>query len=335
MGAMVNRRITLAARPTGMPELSDFALVEEPVAGLLPGNVLVGVDVLSIDAFIRTVMEERAFHGGVPVGTMLPALGVGRVLQSTVADLEAGDSVFGRLGAQTIVSLPAAALRKLGVSKVPATTYLAGLGVATGVTAYFGIEVAAIKPGDTVVVSAAAGAVGSIAGQIARIAGAGRVIGVAGGPEKVTFLVDELGFDAGVDYKSGGLDTGLCEAAPNGIDVFFDNVGGEILDAVLMQINVRARIVICGGIAHYQDMDHVIGPRNYLKLAERHARMEGFAVNHFASRYHEAETALARWIDEGRLVVHEQYEHGIDRFPHALRMLLSGGNRGKLLLDLR
>jgi NADPH-dependent curcumin reductase CurA len=192
-----------------------------------------------------------------------------------------------------------------------------------------------VRTGDTVVVSGAGGAVGSVAGQIARLAGAGRVIGVAGGPEKVRFLVDELGYDAAVDYKHDDIATCLRDVVPHGIDVFFDNVGGTILDAVLMEINEGARVVICGGMSHYQDMDNVTGPRNYLKLAERHARMEGFAVTHFASHFAEARTVLSEWVQQGHLKVHEQYESGIERFPNALCTLLSGGNRGKMLLDLR
>ena len=336
MTDLTNRKVVLSARPDGMPALADFDVVDEAVEPIAAGQVIVEVDVLSIDAFIRTVLEERSYHGSVRLGGTVTALGVGRVIESTADGFRPGDAVFGPLGAQTIATLPAAALRTIDVTRVPATTYLGGLGLTTGLTAYFGIiEVGAVQPGDTVVVSGAAGAVGSVAGQIARIAGAGRVIGVAGGPEKVAFLVDEMGYDAGIDYKSDDIGARLRELAPEGIDVFFDNVGGAILDAVLMEIKEGSRLVICGGISQYGDMDHVVGPRNYLKLAERHARMEGFAVTHFASRHGEAEAALAGWIDDGRLVVHEQYEYGIDRFPHALRTLLSGGHRGKMLLDLR
>jgi NADPH-dependent curcumin reductase CurA len=297
--------------------------------------VVVRVDVLSIDAFIRTVLDERGYHGSVPIGGTVTALGVGRVIESTVDDLRVGDTVFGPLGAQTISTLPHAALSALDVSRLPATTYLGALGLTTGLTAYFGmIEVGAVRTGDTVVVSGAAGAVGSIAGQIARNAGAGRVIGVAGGPAKAAFVVDELGYDVAIDYR---MDIGdqLRQAAPNGVDVFFDNVGGDVLDAVLMEINEGARVVICGAISQYQDMDDVTGPRNYLKLAERHARMEGFAVTHFAHRFPEARVALTDWLAQGRLIVHEHYERGIERFPDSLRLLLGGGHRGKLLLDLR
>jgi hypothetical protein len=336
MGDLVNRRIVLAARPNGMPALTDFDLVVEPVAAPAPGQVIVAVDVLSIDAFIRTVLDDRSYHGSVALGSTVTALGVGHVVASAAEGFRPGDTVTGPLGAQTVATLSASSLTVVDVTRLPATTYLGALGRTTGFTAYFGvIEVGAVRPGDTVVVSGAAGAVGSVAGQIARIAGADRVIGVAGGPDKVAFLVDELGYDAGIDYKHDDIAAGIDRLAPQGIDVFFDNVGGEILDAVLMRINERARVVVCGGISHYQDMDHVTGPKNYLKLAERHARMEGFAVTHFAGRFDEAGAALTDWVEQGRLVVHEQYDHGIERFPHALRTLLSGGHRGKMLLDLR
>ena len=336
MEEMVNRKIVLINRPDGMPKLSDFRLEEVKVEEPEAGHVVVATDVLSIDAFIRTTLETRAYHGVVPIGAPIVALGVGHVLHSTVPEFQPGDEVFGPLCAQTVTTLPSVALRKLDTSKFPATAYLGALGMTTGLTAYFGItEVGAVKPGDTVVVSGAAGAVGSLAGQIARISGATNLIGIAGGPEKVAFLVNELGFTAAIDYKNENVEARLAELAPDGIDVFFDNVGGSTLDAALMHIKEFSRVVICGGISHYEDMDNVVGPKNYLKLAERHARMEGFAVTHFGARFPEAEAALTGWLQDGQLIVHEQYEHGIERFPEALLTLLTGGNRGKMLLDLR
>ena len=330
-----NHKIVLANRPNGEIQLTDFRLVEETVRAPGPGHVVVAAEVLSIDAYIRTMLDESAFHGSTLIGGTVAALGVGKVVKSSVEQLQPGDVVFGGFGAQTMPTLPAAGLRKLDVSKRPATTYLGALNVATGYAAYFGVvDVGAVKTGETVVVSGAAGAVGSLAGQIARIAGATKVIGIAGGPHKVEFLVDELGFDAGIDYKNEDVEQRIGELAPEGIDVFYDNVGGDILDAALMHIKEGSRVVICGGISQYQHLGNVTGPRNYLKLAERRARMEGFAVNHMVPRYGEAEAALTKWIDEGRLKMHEQYEHGIDRFPHALLALFSGGHMGKFLLDV-
>jgi NADPH-dependent curcumin reductase CurA len=185
-----------------------------------------------------------------------------------------------------------------------------------------------------VVVSGAAGAVGSVAGQLARLAGASRVIGIAGGPSKVAFLVDELGFDFGIDYKNEDVAKRLAELAPDGVNVMFDNVGGDILDAVLENIVEGSRVVICGAISQYQHMDQVRGPKNYLKLAERHARMEGFAVTHFHAKFAVAEAALAGWLRNGELIVREHVEHGIENFPATLDLLLTGGHTGKLLLQV-
>jgi NADPH-dependent curcumin reductase len=331
--ARMNRKVVLANRPQGTPRDSDFNIVDQDVALLTAGHVLVEVDVLSIDAFIRTVLDEGAYHGTASIGAAVTALGVGRVVESNDSGFEPGDHVFGPLGAQTFATLPGAALRKLDVSTVAPTAYLGALGLTTGMTAYFGIfEVGAVKPGDTVVVSGAAGAVGSMAGQLARLAGAARVIGIAGGPDKVAYLVNDLHLDAGIDYKNEDVEARLRELAPNGVNVFYDNVGGEILDAVLMNIVEGTRVVLCGAISQYQRMDDVRGPRNYLKLAERHARMEGFAVFHFHAQYPKAEAALAGWLASGELVLHEHVDVGIDTFPASLRRLMTGGHRGKLLL---
>lgn len=331
--AQMNRKVILAKRPVGTPVDSDFEIVDEPFAPLGPGQVRVQNDVLSIDAFIRTVLDEGAYHGTAGIGTAITALGVGTVLESNDASHAPGDHVFGPLGAQTFATLPAPALRKLDVSKVGATAYLGALGLTTGMTAYMGIfEVAAVKPGETVVVSGAAGAVGSMACQIARLAGASRVIGIAGGPAKVAYLTNELGTDAGIDYKNEDVETRLKELAPDGVHVFYDNVGGDVLDAALMHIVEGSRVVLCGAISQYQNMDDVRGPKNYLKLAERHARMEGFAVTHFHAQFAKAEAALTGWLASGELKMHEHYETGVDNFPATLRLLLNGGHHGKLLL---
>jgi hypothetical protein len=193
--------------------------------------------------------------------------------------------------------------------------------------------VGAVRPGETFVVSAAAGAVGSLAGQIAKLEGA-RVIGIAGGASKLRYLVDELGFDAAIDYKSENVATRLRQLAPDGVDVYFDNVGGELLDVVLDQLRTRARVVICGAISQYQNMDRVRGPSLYLRLAERHARMEGFAVTHFAPQFGEAEAALAGWLAAGKIGLREHVERGIERFPETLAKLFDGGHIGKLLLEV-
>jgi NADPH-dependent curcumin reductase CurA len=334
MAADINRRVILAKRPIGVPEPSCFRVEEEALAPLEDGQVRIDVSHLSIDAFIRTTFEEVAYHGSNPVGATVVALGVGRVRESRSSRFAPGDAVSAPLGAQTIATLPDIMVQPVDEKRAPMTAYLGVLGMTTGLTSYFGIrEVGHVKPGETVVVSAAAGAVGSLAGQIARLDGA-RVIGIAGGPDKCRHLTETLGFDAAVDYKGEDVDARLRELAPEGIDVYFDNVGGEMLDIVLDQIKEQARVVICGAISQYHgDMSKgVRGPSLYLRLAERHARMEGFAVTHFAAQFGEAESQLAEWLAAGSITLPEQVEHGIENFGATLKMLFEGGNTGKLLL---
>jgi NADPH-dependent curcumin reductase CurA len=327
-----NRRVILAKRPAGTPDDSCFSVDEQPVGELDAGEVLVEVDHLSIDPFIRTSLNEDSYHTPVAVGGTITALGVGRVIESRSPGLEPGDGVFGPLGIQTICQLPGGILKKVDEKRAPLTAYLGALGLTSGMTSYFGVrEVGAVAPGDTVVVSGAAGAVGSLAGQIARIEG-GRVIGIAGGPQKVDYVERELGLDACIDYKKEDVGSRLRELAPDGVDVYFDNVGGELLDVVLDQIRERARVVICGAISQYQNMGAVRGPSLYLRLAERHARMEGFAVTHFGAQFGEAEEQLASWLEQGKLALREHIEYGVEKFPVALRMLFDGGHIGKLLL---
>jgi NADPH-dependent curcumin reductase CurA len=333
---MDNRRVVLAQRPHGRPVASDFRIETVAVAEPGAGQVVVAVDTLGIDAFIRTVLEARSYHGSVPIGGTVTALGVGTVVASAAETVPVGTTVYGPLGVQTHATVSARALKALDVSRLPATAHLGPIGLTTGVTAYMGmVEVGHVGAGDVVVVSGAAGAVGCYAGQIAKLLGAGTVIGIAGGPDKARFLIDDLGYDAAIDYRAGDIGARLGELAPDGFDVFFDNVGGVILDTALLHMKEQARVVICGAISQYEDMDHVAGPTNYLKLAERHARMEGFAVTHFGAQLPAARAQLTEWLTGGELVVAEQLEHGIDRFAEVLGMLFTGGNRGKLLLQVR
>lgn len=288
-----------------------------------------------MDAFINTMLEEKAYHGSISIGGIIAAFGVGRVLESNSPDFGVGDAVKGMLSAQTIATVPAATISRVDADRVPLSAHLGAIGVTSGVTAYIGVrDVGAVQPGETFVVSGAAGGVGSLAGQIARIDGA-RVIGIAGGAKKVEHLTKDLGFDAAIDYKSEDVDARLRELAPEGIDVFFDNVGGEVLDMVLDQIRSRGRIVICGAISQYLDGDllqGVRGPSLYLRLAERNARMEGFAVNNCPERYEEAEAALTEWLVRGQIRQHEHIEEGLENFGTTLGMLFMGGHMGKLLL---
>lgn len=333
MSQSAARRVVLARRPDGPVTRDCFAIEDTPLDAPQDGQVLVQAECLSIDAFIRTVLYESAYHAPVPIGGTLTALGVGRVIESRSPDLAAGDGVFGPIGAQTHVVAPTLMLRKVDEERAPLRAWIGALGLTTGLTAYFGIRaVGSVAPGDTVLVSAAAGAVGSIAAQIARLDG-GRVFGIAGGAEKCAHLTDELGLDGAVDYKAGDVEAQLRALAPDGIDVYFDNVGGELLDVVLDQIRPGARVVICGAISQYDHMEHVRGPSLYLRLAERHARMEGFAVNHFESRYDEAERQLAEWLSAGQLRMPEHVMHGIDQFPDALLAMFSGANIGKIIVE--
>lgn len=327
-----NTRIVLRERPTGLPGPEHFDTQQVAVASPGSGQVRVEVLALGIDAFIATTLTESGFHRRTGVGDPIAALGVGVVEASEDPSLSGGDVVVGPLGAQTISVVSAAALRKIDVDAVDATRYLGPLGMTTGVTAYVGMRfVGQVADGDTVVVSAAAGAVGSMAAQVAKLSGA-RVIGIAGGPRKSAYLTDELGLAGAIDYKNEDVAAKLRELAPDGVDVFFDNVGNPILDIVLDQLAERARVVICGAIANYGNMDAVSGPTNYLKLAERQARMEGFTVLHFTQRWPEAEEQLGRWLAAGELVATETVIEGIEQFPEAVAMLFNGSHIGKLLV---
>ncbi len=331
---MLNKKVVLASRPEGQPKVSDFKIIEEELPALTDDQVLVETEHLSVDAFIRTTLDgdDDAYHGTIAIETPVIALGVGRVVSSHFEGLNQGDVVFGPLGAQTHVVAPGNMYRKLENDSVPARSYLGALGMTTGLTAYAGIhKVGEVQAGDTVVVSAAAGAVGSMACQIARIAGA-KVIGIAGGPDKVKYLTDTLGCDAGIDYKAGNIAADLKAAAPDGVNLFFDNVGGEILDIVLDQIAPGARVVICGAISQYNDRANVRGPNLYLRLAERNSSMRGFTVDTYSADFPEMEENISKWLASGELKMPEHVVEGIENFPEALVMLFTGGHMGKLLV---
>lgn len=330
-----NHKVVLLSHPKGPVALDNFGVVDDETATLRAGQVLVKVDHLSIDAFIRTTLDGGGFHQSAQLGGVVPALGVGTVVESTDPGFAVGDVVTGPMCSQTYAVLPGAACGKVDTKLAPATAFLGALSIATGLTSYVGMKyVAKISGGETVVVSGAAGAVGSAAGQVARLLGAGRVIGIAGGADKCRFLTDELGFDVALDYKAGDLAGRLAEIAPNGVDVFWDNVGGDVLDAVLLNLAVEARVVLCGAVSQYENMADVRGPKNYLKIAERDARMLGFTIFHYPDKHAEATAAMAEWLASGKLIVREHVEHGLDNFPAAVRALLDGGNTGKFLLKV-
>ena len=332
--ATTNRQFRLAARPVGIPKRSDWELTSETVPEPRDGEVLVELLYLSLDPAMRGWMNEgRSYVPPVKIGEVMRALGAGRVVASRHPGFSVGDEVTGTLGVQEYACADGRELTKVDASKVPLTAYLGALGM-TGLTAYFGLlDVGAARAGETVAVSGAAGAVGMIAGQIAKIGGC-RVIGIAGGAEKCRYVVEELKFDAAIDYKSANVTAALREHAPHGIDVYFDNVGGEILDAALANLARHARVVICGAISQYNSTTGMRGPSNYMSLLVTRSRMQGFLVFDYAERYGEAVRTLAGWMAEGRLVSREDVVSGFATFPEALLKLFRGDNTGKLVLQV-
>lgn len=330
---MESTRIVLKERPDGQPTAANFESRTVTLPDLEEGAVRVRVSHISIDAFIRTTLDAVSFHGSVGIEAPVTALGVGEIIESNSSALAVGDWVTGPVMAQNIAQMPAEVYQKIDVSdNLPPQSYVGILGVTTGLTAWAGmVEVAKVAEGETVVVSGAAGAVGSVAGQVAKLRGA-RVIGIAGGPEKGKYLTETLGFDAAVDYKAGDVGEQLDALAPDGINVYFDNVGGEILDTVLDRIAVGARIAICGAVSQYNHLDDVRGPKLYLRLAERNSQMLGFTVTHHAHCFEAAGAQLATWMNSGELTLPEHVIDGIDQFPEALVTLLTGGHMGKLLV---
>jgi NADPH-dependent curcumin reductase CurA len=328
-----NRRLILAERPTGMVDQSTVRLEEAAVPEPGPGQALVRNRWLSIDPTIRTWMDDApGYLPPIGIGEVIRAGGIGEVEQSKCDSLEPGDLVFGLAGWQDYV-LGDTGFRALPEGTDP-TAALSVLGL-TGLTAYFGLlDVGRVVEGDTVVVSGAAGATGSVVGQLARIKGAARVVGIAGSREKCSWLVDELGFDAAIDYKIDDVSARLREACPDGIDLYFDNVGGELLDVVLAQLALRGRVVLCGAISSYNDRGAVVGPRNYRILIPRRGRMEGFLVLDYAHRHAEAQAALGQWVGEGKIKFRTHIVEGLERAPDALNLLFTGENTGKVIVKV-
>jgi NADPH-dependent curcumin reductase CurA len=330
-----NAQWRLAARPVGLPKPSDWEYVEEPAPAPADGQFLVEVEYLSLDPAMRGWMNDvRSYAPPVGIGEVMRAGGIGHVVESRDPGHPVGEVVFGTFGVQRYAVSDARGVTPVDTTLAPAPVHLSVLGI-TGLTAYFGLlDVGRPEPGQTVVVSGAAGAVGSIVGQIARIKGC-RAVGIAGGPEKCEWITEELDFDAAIDYKRGDVRSQLREHAPDGVDVYFDNVGGEILDEVLRRIARGARVVICGAISQYNAEQPPRGPANYVQLLVARASMKGFLVFDFAERYAEGVAALARWRAAGELHSHEDVVGGgLERFPEVFLMLFRGENRGKLILQL-
>ena len=339
-----NTRVLLASRPKGLPQPENLTIETVEVPPLKAGQVLVKVDLISLDPAMRGWMNEgKSYAPPIGIGEVFRALAAGEVVESQHPAFAVGDYVTGTLGAQQYVLRegdaaqdPAnpAYLRKVDTNLAPLETYLATLGM-PGMTAYFGLlDTGQPQPGNTVVVSGAAGAVGSVVGQIAKLKGC-RVVGLAGDQAKVDYCVNELGFDACINYKTEDVAAALHAACPAGIDVYFDNVGGEILDTVLLQINLKARIVICGAISQYNNTTPMKGPANYFTLLVNRARMEGILVGDTAAHFGEAAQEMAGWLREGKLTAPKVHtEHGIENFLPTLNKLFSGENFGKLVLAL-
>ena len=334
MNALVNRQFRLAARPVGLPKASDWTLTGEPLRDPADGELLVRIEYVSLDPAMRGWMNEgKSYVPPVGIGEVMRAYSGGEVVASRNDRFPVGSKVTGVFGVQEYAISDGKGARVVDTTLAPLPTYLSVLGM-TGMTAYFGLlDVGAAKAGDTVVVSGAAGAVGTVVGQVARIKGC-RVVGIAGGADKCRTLVEELGFDAAIDYKHEDVRTALRQHCPKGIDVYFDNVGGEILDIALGQLAMHARVVICGAISQYNATEGVKGPANYLSLLVNRARMQGMVVFDYASRYGEAAQEMAGWLADGRLKSREDIVEGFDTFPDTLLRLFRGENTGKLLLKL-
>lgn len=323
----------MAARPVGLPTADDWSLTEAPIPQPGEGELLVRVLYVSLDPAMRSWISGGNPYASVEVGDVMLAPGVGRVLASRHPSFAPGDHVTGQFKVQTHAVSDGVGVTAVDPAVAPLPVYLGTLGF-TGMTAYFGmVDVGRPQAGQTVAVSGAAGATGMVAGQIAKILGC-RVVGIAGGPDKCRFLVDELGFDAAIDYRNEKVAKALRTHCPDGVDVFFDNVGGEILDAVLTRLARNARVVICGAVSQYNNDGPMRGPANYMALVSTHASMQGFFIANYADRYPEAMAALGGWLAEGRLKTREDVVEGIERFPEALLQLYTGGNTGKLVLQV-
>jgi NADPH-dependent curcumin reductase CurA len=335
MSQRINHQWRLAARPVGNLKESDFQWTEEPVPELQDGQVLVRNLYLSLDPANRGwVREGGSYMAEIPLGAVMLGGTVGVVEESRNPKFQAGEHVQGFFGWQEYGVSDGAGLNKLPNNPaIPLTAYQ-GLFGHIGLTAYFGLlDITNPKSGETLVVSAAAGAVGSIVGQIGKIKGC-RVIGIAGSDEKCKWIVDELGFDDAINYKTEKVSAGLKRTCPKGIDIYFDNVGGETLDAVLAMINLHARISACGMISQYNATEPVPGPYNLINIVPRRAKMEGFIVTDYMSRAQEAMPELIKWYTEGKLKYRVDVVEGLREAPRALNKLFDGTNQGKLIIKI-
>lgn len=323
----VNRQWVLKSRPDGMPTEADFDLVESGIPSPRHGEVLVKSLWMSLDPYMRGRINSS------PIGGVIESEAVGRVMESHLDGFKAGDIVRGRIGWQEYGLLDATSAFSVNPDYGPISTSVGVLGM-PGLTAYFGLlDVCEPKPGDTVVVSSASGAVGAVVGQIAKIGGC-RVVGIAGSDEKVAYCVDELGFDAGINYKTQDVSEALGKAAPDGVDCYFDNVGGPITEAVMEHIAMYSRTVICGRISEYNEDVPSMGPRILRYVHSTRSRIQGFTVNQYPQQFEEGRAQLARWVKSGEIKYREDIVEGFENSPKAFIGQLGGANFGKLLIKV-
>jgi hypothetical protein len=335
MTQRINHQWRLVSRPTGNLTEANFNWTEEPVAEPKDGQVLVRSLYLSLDPANRGwVREGGSYRDEIPLGAVMEGGAVGVVEESRHPNFQAGDHVQGMIGWQEYAVADGKAFNKLPVNPgLPLTAYL-GLFGHIGLTAYFGLlDIAGPKPGETLVVSAAAGAVGSLVGQIGKIKGC-RVVGIAGSDDKCKWIVEELGFDEAINYKAEKVTAGLKRTCPKGIDIYFENVGGETLDAVLAMINQGARISVCGMISQYNATEPVPGPYNLINILAKRAKMQGFIVTDYMPRAQEGIAALGQWFMEGKLKYRVEVVEGLKNAPSALNKLFDGSNQGKLIIKI-
>ncbi len=329
-----NKQLLLQKRPVGLPDASTWKLIKSEISQPEDGEVLIQCEYISLDPAMRGWLNDtRSYIPPVKINEVMRAGGVGKVIASNNPIFKVGDYVYGQTGVQQYVLTDGKGYHKIDPTIAPLPMYLGTLGM-PGMTAYFGIlEVGELKEGDTVLVSGAAGAVGSVVGQIAKIKNC-KVIGIAGGAEKCKYLVDKLGFDGAIDYKDDDIKAKIKEYFPKGIDVYFDNVGGEILDAALGRLAMHARIVICGAISQYNNTTAVKGPANYLSLLVSRASMKGMVVFDYAKDYGKAAQQMGQWIKQGKLKSKEDVYEGIENFHETFLRLFSGEKMGKLVLKV-
>jgi len=330
----MNKQLILAKRPVGLPEADTWKVESNPIPEPAEGEVLIQNHYISLDPAMRGWMNDtRSYIPPVGLGEVMRAGCIGEVIQSNNhPQYNVGDVLTGWGGVQQYICTNGDNYYKVDTNLAPMPTYISTLGM-PGMTAYFGIlEVGKIKEGEMVLVSGAAGAVGSVVGQIAKIKGC-TVVGIAGGADKCTYLTNELGFDAAIDYKNEDVPKALKQHCPKGIDVYFDNVGGEILDAALARLRMHARVVICGAISQYNNTA-IKGPSNYLSLLVNRATMQGMVVMDYAKDYRTAAMQMGMWMAEGKLKSKEAIYEGIENFHPTFLRLFSGDKKGKLVLKV-